>query len=421
MKTPNIDTLAGRGMLFENAYCQYPLCNPSRASMLSGLRPDHTKVYNNGTHFREAVPDAVTLPQYFRQNGYVTARVGKLFHYGVPREIGTSGVMDDPDSWDLVFNPFGRDKWEEDQIFSLVPRAYGGTISWMAQDGPDTDQTDGIGATEAIGLLERFKDRPFFLAVGFYRPHTPYVAPKRYFDMYPLDSIVVPDPDPQREPAAAYMSAKPEQAKMTDQQRREAIQAYHAATTFMDAQVGRVLAALERLGLADKTIVVMTSDHGYHLGDHGLWQKQSIWEGSAHVPLVISAPGMRARGERSHSPAELVDLYPTLADLCGLPIPKGLDGISLAPVLDDPQATTKEFATTQVHRNVRGSGGLKSFMGYTVRTNGWRYTEWDGGNEGKQLYDYANDPKEQHNLAYDPEQSDRVAQMQRLLRNRIAP
>ena len=226
----------------------------------------------------------------FRTSGYLAARVGKLYHYGVPLNIGTAG-LDDYRSWDLTINPRGRDREILDRVFSLKPGQFGATLSWLADDGTDAEQTDGIAAAEAVRLLERFKrnKESFFLAVGFYRPHTPYVAPKRYFDMYPRDRIALPvlsDADRSRTPPAAYRTAGgfKEQDSMTDEQRREAIQAYWASTTFMDAQVGHVLDALDRLGFSDNTIVVFTSDHGYHLGDHGLWQKMSVFERSARVP-----------------------------------------------------------------------------------------------------------------------------------------
>src|SRR5262249_26418917 len=227
--------LAARGVRFEHTYCQFPLCSPSRSSFLTGRRPNVTKIVtnaksgrlpyeNSGTpNFREFLPQTVTLPQLFRQNGYAVARVGKLFHYGVPDSIGTSG-LDDPLSWEYVVNPAGRDKAEEGKIFTLIPKSYGAVLSWLQAEGSDFEQTDGLGATAGISLLERYKDKPFFLAVGFYRPHTPYVAPKKYFDLYPLDSIMLPtlsDDDQSRKPALAYASAKKEQDTMTDQQRRE--------------------------------------------------------------------------------------------------------------------------------------------------------------------------------------------------------
>jgi uncharacterized sulfatase len=417
VESPNIDRLAERGLRFDRAYCQYPLCNPSRASFLTGLLPDRTGVQTNGTHFRENIPNTVTLPQLFRNNGYYVARVGKLYHYGVPREIGTSGEMDDPLSWDQTVNPRGRDKDDEDKIFSLVPGSFGGTLSWLAAEGTDEEQTDGIGAAEAIELLEGFGDRPFFIGVGFYRPHTPYVAPKPYFAKYPLDKITLAPLQSNlgELPPGALMSQKQEHSKLTDPLRREAKQAYHASTTFMDAQVGKVLDALDRLGLADETIVVMASDHGYHLGEHGLWQKQSLFEESARVPLVISAPGMKTGGRVTTSLAELVDLYPTLADLCGLEAPENLSGRSLKPVLDDPEEEVRDAALTQVFRNRRRSGPDEEFMGYSIRTDRWRYTEWDEGKQGRELYDHENDPNETDNLAETSEHSETVAELAKLL------
>jgi len=415
VKSPNIDKLARRGVRFERAYCQFPLCNPSRASFLTGLRPDQTKVHENATQFRKNVPDAVTLPQHFQKHGYFVARVGKLYHYGVPGQIGTDG-LDDPPSWMKVFNPRGRDKDDEEKVFTLVPKQYGGTLSWLAADGTDEEQTDAIGAAEAVKLLEANKDKPFFLAMGFYRPHTPYVAPKSYFEMYPRDKLTLrdgPAADKPAAPAPAYGSKKPEQDKMSDDLRREAMQAYHAATTFMDAQVGRVLDALDRLGLAENTVVVFFSDHGYHLGEHGLWQKMSLFEQSARVPLIIAAPNGKAKGVASPRPAELIDLYPTLADVCGLPVPSGLPGKSLKPQLDDPVAPGKRAALTQVTRG--GGPNAQRIMGYSLRTERWRFTMWDDGRKGIQLYDHDVDPRENRNLADDPKHADTVKELTALL------
>lgn len=409
VRSPNIDRLAARGVRFERAYNQYPLCSPSRSSLLTGRRPDATGVLANpgknpmSPHFRETLPDAVTLPQAFRTNGWLAARIGKLYHYGVPNNIGTAGLDDYP-SWDLTINPRGRDRESHHKIFSLLPGQFGATLSWLADEGQDSEQTDGIAALEAVQLLERFKrdTRPFFLAVGFYRPHTPYVAPKAYFDLYPRDRIELPrlsDDDRLQRPEAAYLSGHKEQDAMTDDQRREAIQAYWAATTFMDAQVGHVLDALDRLGLADSTVVVFTSDHGYHLADHGLWQKRSLFERSARVPLVIAAPRAKARGTAARGLAELVDLYPTLTELAGIKPSSPLDGMSLAPMLDDPAASVKDAAFTQA-RN-----------GYAVRTSRWRYIEWDEGRKGTQLYDMERDPGETMNLAQDARHAATVAEL----------
>jgi iduronate 2-sulfatase len=400
VRSPNIDRLAARGVRFDRAYTQYPLCSPSRSSLLTGRRPNATGVLTNpgpktpmSPHFREKLPDAVTLPQLFRTSGWLAARVAKLYHYGVPNQIGTGG-LDDYLSWDITVNPRGHDREVHDRIFSLTPGQFGASLSWLGDEGPDGEQTDGIAAAEAVRLLERFKrnGESFFLAVGFYRPHTPYVAPKRYFDTYARDSIELPklsDADRSRTPEAAYRSSLKEQDSMTDDQRRAAIQAYWASITFMDAQVGHVLDALDRLGLSNNTVVVFTSDHGYHLGDHGLWQKMSAFERSARVPLIIAAPGGKARGAAARGMAELVDLYPTLADLAGLKPTTPVDGVSLAPMLQDPKAIVKDAAFTQV-RN-----------GYAVRTDRWRYIEWEGGQQGMQLYDMDKDPAETTNLAND--------------------
>lgn len=407
--TPHIDALAARGVLFERAYCQFPLCSPSRASFLTGRRPDATGVlrnpggarfshlYTGSPHFREFIPDTLTLPQRFREAGYTVARIGKLYHYGVPGQIGTSG-LDDPASWDYMVNPAGRDKAEEHEVFSLVPGSFGGTLSWMASDGTDLEQTDGLGATAAISLLESYRDKPFFLAVGFYRPHTPFVAPKSYFQRLNRGDVPLPSlsaDDLAQRPAAAFMSGRALHKTMSDDLRREAIHAYWASVSFMDAQVGRVLDSLEELGLADDTIVVMTSDHGYHLYDHGLWKKQSLFENSARVPLIIAQPDGANAGARTAALAELVDLYPTLADLCGLDWPDYLDGVSLAPVLEDPTATMRDAAFTQTRRG--------DWRGYSIRTDRWRYTSWDGGARGDQLHDLEADPAETTNLADDPE------------------
>jgi uncharacterized sulfatase len=403
---------------FDRAYCQFPLCNPSRASFLTGQRPDTTGVLENSTHFRKNLPDAVTLPQHFQKHGYYVARIGKLFHYGVPNQIGTSG-LDDPPSWLEVVNPRGRDKDDEAKVFNVKPEVQmGAMLSWLAADGTDEEQTDAIGAAAAIRLLEQHAggDRPFFLGVGFYRPHTPYVAPKKYFDLYPLETIrLVAEGGREGVPAPA-LTANPPNYGISAELQGQAIQAYHAATTFMDAQVGKLLDALERLGLTGNTVVVFTSDHGYHLGEHGMWQKQSLFEESARVPLIVAAPGMKAQGKVSPRLVEHVDLYPTLADLCGLPVPAELAGRSLRPLLDDPAQPWKEAALSQVRRGDKKTGG---FNGYALRTERYRYIEWDGGKRGTQLYDHETDPHELHNLADDPRHAETVARLKRLLQEAL--
>ena len=319
-RTPNIDRLAASGVRFDRAYNQLPLCNPTRASVMTGLRPDQIKVYDLDRHFREEVPDVVTLAQQFRNHGWYTARVGKIYHYNVPASIGTDG-FDDPPSWQKTVNPKGRDKAEEALIFNAEPhRQISGALSWLAADGTDEEQTDGMIASEAIKLLQEKRDEPFFLGVGFFRPHTPYVAPKKYFDLYPLSEMRLPyAPEGDRDdiPVAAFAHNNPVPNYGLDELTlRQALQAYYACVSFIDAQVGRLLTALDELGLAENTIVVLWSDHGYHLGEHdGLWQKRTLFEQSARSPLIIRAPEAKGNGTPSTRVVEFVDIYPTLIGL----------------------------------------------------------------------------------------------------------
>ena len=428
VKTPNFDRLARLGIRFDQAYCNYPVCNPSRASLMTGLYPDQTKVRNNAVYFRDTIPNVKTLPQMFRDNGYFVARVGKIYHYGVPTQIGEDG-LDDPASWDETVNPRGRDKWEEDKVFTIDPVTgnLGGTLSWMAQDGTDEEQTDGIGVTAAIELLGESRDNPLFLAMGFYRPHTPYVAPKKYFFQYPLQLIRLPaEPldDLVDIPPAAWVD-RPYQLHLSKRKQREAIQAYYASITFVDAQLGRLLDALERLELADETVIVFWSDHGYHMGEHKLWQKTTLFENSARVPFMIASPRHRATaGLSTRSIAELVDVYPTLAELCGLEPPRHLAGRSLVPILQNPLKSVRDSALTTFDTNDRVNPRRPlrpRAAGYTVRTQRWRYTEWGpDGKHGVELYDHWADPKEYVNLALAPSERKTVAKMKELLNERVA-
>jgi uncharacterized sulfatase len=414
VKSPNIDRLASRGVRFERAYCQYPLCNPSRASLMFGLRPDATGVQDNTINYRTTLPAAVALPQYFRQHGYFAARVGKMYHYGVPNDIGNAG-LDDPKSWEMTVNPWGRDKTDEKKVLNYTPQlGLGGALSWMIADGGDDEQTDAHVADEAIRILEQKRERPFFLGVGFYRPHVPCVAPRKWFNLYPLDKVALPkEPadDRKHHPEAAYTVTPPNYG-LDETKLREFLRSYYAAVSYADAQVGRLLEGLDRLKLSDNTVIVLWGDHGWHLGEHGLWQKMSLFEGSARVPLLIIAPGRKAKGLACGRPAELLDLYPTLADLCGLPPPEMVHGTSLRPLLDDPAAPGKKAAYTQVRRG----SGKDQFLGRSVRTERFRYTEWDGGKRGVELYDHDNDPHEYRNLADDPAQAKVVKELKGLLR-----
>ena len=411
VRTPQIDRLSTHGVLFNKAYCAFPLCGPSRNSLLTGLYPNSTGIHANGQVFRQTIPDKLSMPQAFRQQGYFAARIGKLYHYNVPNSIGTNG-HDDPGSWEMELNPAGVDRLEEHpHIFSLVPKQFGGTLSWYASPKSDEFHTDAMMAKDADWVLERCardKQRPFFLAVGFFRPHTPYVAPKTpYFDMYKEAEMPVVQgikEDQLDIPAAGLGSQKKEHEKLTDDLRRQCRQAYYASISFMDAQVGFVVDSLERHGLTDNTVLVFTSDHGYHMGEHGLWQKMSLFEESSRVPLLIVAPGM-SRGVVSETPVSQVDIFPTLAELCHVPTPENLQGQSLVPMLKDPATVGRGWALTQVtRRGKRRHEGKDTevdgqFFGYSLRTPRWRYTEWDGGDAGIELYDHDNDPRELTNEA----------------------
>jgi len=421
-KTPNIDRLASRGVRFEHSYCTFPLCGPSRNSMLTGLYPNSTGILANSQIFRQTIPSQLSLPQALRLEGYFAARVGKLYHYNVPNSIGTNG-HDDPGSWEVESNPAGVDRLEHHpDIFSITPGQFGGTLSWLASPKSDEHHTDRLLADDAEWILERCakkQDRPFFLAVGFYRPHTPYVAPKDpYFGWYPEKEMRVVQniaADQADIPAAGLESYKKEQDKLDDDLRRKALQAYYASISFMDAQVGRVVDALDRLGLSDNTVIVFTSDHGYHTGEHGLWQKMSVFEESARVPMLIVAPGVATKGAVAKSPVSHVDLFPTISELCGVKPPANIQGQSLVPILKDTQQTGRGWALTQVTRSTAGKAKTttdkKNFFGYSLRTARWRYTEWDEGNKGRELYDHHNDPQELTNLATLPEHAKTVLEL----------
>jgi choline-sulfatase len=424
VKTPNIDKLADEGLLFNNAYTNFPLCGPSRASVMTGLYPNQTQLKDLNTLVRERMPDVTTLPQNFMNNGYVSARVGKLYHAGNPKEIGTSG-HDDPSSWNITVNPKGRDKEEEDKIFSLT-KSLGASLSWMAADGEDEEQTDGMVATEAIKLLQQFsKDKnPFFLGVGFYKPHTPFVAPKKYFDMYAKDDIKVPY-TPQGylktlpDPAQRILTRFKAQNNLSDSLARCAIQGYYAAVSFLDAQVGRVLNALEEYGLKENTIVVFTSDHGYHLGEHGYYQKLTLFENSDQMPLVISYPGQKSKGQVTNSLVEMIDFYPTLSELAGISYPKYVAGKSIVPVLENVNATIRETAFSQID-NAYMTKFENPTYGYTIRTREYRYTRWEEGGKGMiEFYDRKNDPGEMVNLATDSNYKDIIKKLDVELQKRI--
>lgn len=398
VQTPNIDRLARRGVRFDRAYCQYPVCNPSRTSLLTGLRPDATGVLDNNTNFRTKLPDVVTLPQLFRQHGYFAASLGKIFHRGLTME-DQRAEMDDKPSWDAASYFQATARGQEGGGRNLT----GGRLEWcrwLAAEGDDEDQPDGQIAREAIKLLEQRGDKPFFLALGFHKPHDPFNAPKKYFDLYPLAKLKLsqdainraPEPPPII-PGGAFREAF---ARFTDQERREFMRAYYAGVSFTDAQVGKVLDALDRLQLADNTIIVVFGDHGYHLGERGWWNKNTLFELSARAPLIVVAPEMKAKDKASARLVEFIDIYPTLAELARLPAPARLQGRSFVPLLNATQRAWKEAAFTQVQRG--------KTAGRSVRTERWRYTEWrneSGAVSGAELYDHRADPHEWKNLAHD--------------------
>lgn len=405
VKSPNIDRLAARGVRFDRAYCQYALCAPSRCSFLSGLRPETTQVYDLKTVLRTRLPDVVFLPQLFRQHGYFTAGMGKVFH--------DMKQGDAAKSWDYYQDKMGDDVQEAAAVKKRYAYAQGQRpIEWTRLDGSGDRTRDGVTARGIARFMEE-KARagvPFFLAAGFHNPHMPWTAPAKYFALYPPERLrVAPEPSLQDVPAIALMTELT--GNPAPRVRAEAIAAYYACISFMDEQVGLLLGALDRLNLWDNTIVVLLSDHGYHLGDHGgLWAKLTTFEYAARVPLVIAAPG-HGRGKSSPRMVELVDLFPTLAELCALKGPAELEGKSLVPLLKQGDAPWDRPAYISVHH--------EGVVGKSVRTNRWRYTEWDNGKKGTELYDHDHDPGEYHNRASQPAQAGVVAELKQLLQRRM--
>jgi len=429
VKSPNIDSLAARGVRFDNAYCQFPFCGPSRASLMTGLRPNTTGITTNGdVDFRATRPDTVTLPQMFKNNGYRSMRVGKLFHMGVPGGVGSMDYQDPP-SWDVSISPPGDEHKSKGEAGDPTPDYRNGLKMQWVRTVDASGQADSAAADAAIELLEETGADPFFLGVGFVRPHVPFVAPAEFFDLYPLKDIELAanpanDLDDIPAPAKNLRSFLWNHMGMSEEDQRVSLQGYYASTSFMDHQVGRVLDTVNRLGMADRTVVVFFGDHGWHLGEHTHWQKMSLMEEAAKAPLIVSAPGASGAGQSSKALTEFIDFYPTLADLCGLEPPDDLDGVSLRPVLDDPAARVKDAAFTQVEwahsddpRSVQGgsSDTAARIFGRTIRTDRYRYIHWKGDGGGEELYDHVIDPGEFTNLAGSPEH----AEILRRLRTRL--
>lgn len=427
MRTPNLDRLAAGGMLFERAYCQVAVCNPSRNSLLSGCRPDTTKIFDNQHFLRAQLPDVVTLPQHFKNHGYTTLSLGKVFHHS-EKEPG-----DDLQSWSEPAwyhgkpykHWFAKEALEYVKQLKALPKDKQPkklrAAPFEAADEPDEVYPDGQTATKAIETLQRLKTdaKPFFLAVGFVKPHLPFTCPQKYWDLYPAESIQMPAnasrPENAPEPAfhdsyelRSYGSV-PEKGDVPADMALNLIRGYRACVSFMDAQLGKVLAELDRLGLRENTLVVLWGDHGYHLGENGVWTKMTNFERGTRAPLLVSLPGMKTAGQRSRALVEFVDLYPTLAQLCSLPLPPHLEGTSFVPLLEKPDQLWKKAAFSQYLRP-----GKPPIMGRSIRTDRWRYTEWHDPKQnlvGIELYDESNDPLENRNLAGEVAHTETVRQL----------
>ncbi|MCP4511992.1 MAG: sulfatase [Fuerstiella sp.] len=409
-RTPNIDRLAARGVSFTRAYCSAPLCNPSRISLLAGVEPSRSGVYGNGEKLRNKLPDAVTLMQYLRANDYTARGGGKIFH---SRRAG------DPGSWDFYFVPSPSDGQGRVRPTSNLPKS--AWAPWGPLDIEDKDMFDVKVVNWAVSELNRTHEQPFFLACGFTKPHLPWYVPRKYFDLHPLDSIQLPatkDDDLDDLPASGRKLARkvydPSGERdfatpggdhanvIAHDQWCKAVQAYLATISFVDTHVGRLLEALEQSGHADNTIVVLWGDHGWHLGEKQHWRKHALWETTTRTPLIITAPGIAAVNKLCERPVSLIDLYPTLVELCGLPARDGLDGQSIVPLLKSPRMKWHRPALTTY-----GPGN------HAVRTGRWRYIRYHDG--GEELYDHNRDPHEWQNLATSPEHADVIRELRKLL------
>lgn len=418
-QTPNIDKLASEGIRYTRAYTQYPVCGPSRASFMFGYYPNATQTYGYVSGREQVGPDKRSMSQLFKENGYYTARVSKIYHMGVPIdiELGSDG-KDDAASWTEKFNSQGPE-WQADGEAELVQnnpdgkieRKGGNVMTIVKATGDDLVHSDGKTAKKAVELIRKHKDEPFFLAVGLVRPHVPFVAPASYFDPYPFEKVVLPkkvegdwDDIPKR--GINYVTSK--NGEMSTEQEKKAVAAYYASVAYMDAQVGKILNALEEEGLADNTIVIFTSDHGFHLGEHDFWMKVSLHEESVRVPLIIKVPGKKPAVCDSF--VELLDLYPTLTEWAGVATKSALQGKSLVKTFDDPDHKVRDLAFSV-------SQGGKSFL---LRNNDWAYIQYDeDAGAGIELYDMNNDPEQHNNLATAPEHAQTVLRFQKMLRKKL--
>ncbi len=424
--TPHMDSLAGRGIVFDCAYCQQAVCNPSRASLMTGLRPDTLRVWDLGTHFRKTHPEVVTLPQYFKQHGYHTECIGKIYHDPRSHRDAPSWSVEEK----LAFTDEVGGKYALEQNLEIYgpPEARKKAAATECADVPDHAYIDGQVADAAVESLRALADRPgpFFLAVGFRRPHLPFSAPKKYWDMQnPARIARVPNPLPPVDvpPIALHDSRElrgytdiPDLGELSPEQVAHLRHGYYAAMSFADAQIGKVLAELDRAGLRDSTLVCLWGDHGWHLGEHGLWGKTTNFELDTRSPLMLAGPGWSTAGSRSKSLVEFVDVFPTLVELCGLPPAEGLEGISLVNVLRNPEAKVRDAALSQFPRTSSVKPrGTATRMGYSLRTDEWRYAEWTEVKTGqvheRELYDHKHDPRETVNLAGRPEHAETIARL----------
>ena len=419
-QTPNIDEISARGVRFTRAYCQGTYCGPSRASMLSGYYPHATGVLGYKSP-RPAIGDRVTWPQHFKNNGYYTARVSKIYHMGVPGGIEDGGDgADDPLSWTERFNSQGPE-WKapgngetlEGNPDGKKPVVGGNTFVVVEADGDDLVHSDGKTAAKAVELIEQHKDEPFWLGVGFVRPHVPFVAPRNYYDPFlPYSKMTLPDRlswdwDDIPKPGINYKTSF--NMKMDFRRQKKAIGGYYASVAFMDAQVGKVMNALKQHGLDEKTIVIFTSDHGYHLGEHDFWAKVSLRDESAGVPLIISVPGKKPAV--CNSLVELLDLYPTISKLCGLDVPSHVQGRDISALLDNPKETVREAAFS----------AAPSRKGFLIREDRWAYIQYkENASGGIELFDTNADPEQFHNLANDLKYSDIVEKFKSKLKTKLA-
>jgi len=419
--TPNIDRLASEGVRFTRAYSQYPVCGPSRASLMFGYYPNATTTYGYVSGRENVGAERKSWSQLFKDNGYYTARVSKIYHMGVPGDIekGSNGT-DDPASWSERFNSPGPE-WKAEGEAELVqnnpygnkPRQGGNVMTVVKADGGDAVHSDGKTAAKASELIREHKDEPFFLAVGFVRPHVPFVAPKEYFDPYPYRQMVLP-PKVQNDwddiPPNGINYVTSVNARMSVEQEKKAVAGYYASVSYMDAQVGKVLQTLEEEGLEDDTIVIFTSDHGFHLGEHRFWMKVSLHEESVKVPLIIKVPGKEPAV--THSLAELLDLYPTVAELAGLDYSGHLQGKSLVNTLDNPEHSVRDAAFSM--NRWRGN------FTYLLRTDKWAYIQYDeDAGSGMELFDMEHDPGQYNNLAHNPLYREVVAAFQERLKKKL--